>query len=58
VVEPSSGRLLLSRISSTEVEERLCEDSYHVATLDHDAEAVLTGSVDFVRSLTPTVASG
>ncbi len=55
VVEPSSGRLLLSRISSTEVEERLCEDSYHVATLDHDAAAVLDGSLDFVRRLAPAV---
>ncbi len=32
------------------VEERVLADSYHVATLDHDAPAIFAGSVDFVRS--------
>jgi len=53
VVPPVSSRLLLSRISSTDVEERLCERSFHVATLDHDAELIFDGSLDFVRRLTP-----
>jgi carboxylesterase len=52
VVEPSSARLLLSRISSTDVEEVLCENSYHVATLDHDAERIVEGSLAFVHRLT------
>jgi len=51
VVEPSNARLLLSRISSTDVEERLCPDSYHVATLDNDAEAIFQGSIGLVRRL-------
>lgn len=50
VVEPLSGRLLLEGISSTDVEERLLPDSYHVATLDNDAEAIFTGSVDWIRA--------
>jgi carboxylesterase len=49
VVSPASSKLLLSRISSTDVEERLCERSFHVATLDHDAEMIFEGSLDFVR---------
>ncbi|QMU75878.1 alpha/beta fold hydrolase [Streptacidiphilus sp. PB12-B1b] len=52
VVPPPSGALLLSRISSTDVEERLLERSYHVATLDYDAETIFEGSLDFVRRLT------
>jgi carboxylesterase len=57
VVPAVSSQLLLSRISSTDVEERLCERSFHVATLDHDAELIFDGSLDFVRRLT-TVAKG
>jgi carboxylesterase len=53
VVSPGNTRLLLSRLSSRDVEERLCERSFHVVTLDHDAEAVFTGSVDFIRRLAP-----
>jgi carboxylesterase len=53
VVPPDSSRLLLSRVSSTDVEERLCEQSFHVATLDHDAEMIFEGSLDFVRRLAP-----
>jgi carboxylesterase len=57
VVSPASARLLLSRISSGDVEERLCERSFHVATLDHDAEAVFEGSLDFIRRLAPATAA-
>ncbi|MCD0481673.1 carboxylesterase [Streptacidiphilus sp. ASG 303] len=53
VVSPGSARLLLGRISSTDVEERLCERSYHVATLDHDAEVIFEGGLDFIRRLAP-----
>ncbi|MFC1416789.1 alpha/beta hydrolase [Streptacidiphilus cavernicola] len=53
VVPAASSELLLSRISSTDVEERVLERSFHVATLDHDAELIFDGSLDFVRRLTP-----
>jgi len=49
VVDPSSGRIIMSTVSSRDLEERVLEDSYHVATLDHDAPAVFEGSVEFVR---------
>ena len=48
VVEPESSRLILSRISSTDVTEVVLHDSYHVATLDNDAERIVTQSLAFV----------
>jgi carboxylesterase len=56
VVSPASGQTLLRRIGSQDVEERLLEQSFHVATLDHDAETVFEGSLDFVKR--HTTASG
>lgn len=49
VVEPLSGRLLCQGASSCEVREVILEDSYHVATLDHDAPAIFAGSVEWIR---------
>ena len=49
VVEPASCELLLAQIGSSDVEERLLDESYHVATLDHDAPLIFAGSLDFVR---------
>ncbi|AKU17137.1 alpha/beta hydrolase [Luteipulveratus mongoliensis] len=51
VVEPSNSELLLSRVSSADVTEILLEDSFHVATLDNDAERILDETVDFVRKV-------
>jgi carboxylesterase len=47
VVEPLSSELLLAGITSTDVTETLLTDSYHVATLDNDAETVFAASRDF-----------
>ena len=49
VVDPSSARIILARVSSRDVEERVLEDSYHVATLDNDAPTVFAGADDFIR---------
>jgi carboxylesterase len=49
VVEAMSGRLLRAGASSCEVTERILEDSYHVATLDHDAPTIFAGAVDWIR---------
>ncbi|HEY3737271.1 MAG TPA: alpha/beta fold hydrolase [Jatrophihabitans sp.] len=51
VVEPVSGELLLRGATSTTVREVLLHDSYHVATLDNDAEQIFTGSVEFIESI-------
>ena len=53
VVPASSGITLLRGLAGGTVEERVLEDSYHVATLDHDAPAIFEGSVAFVRSHAP-----
>ena len=55
VVPPESSRIVLSGISSTDVTEVLCSNSYHVATLDHDAPLIEEGSVAFVHRLTATI---
>jgi carboxylesterase len=50
VVEPLSGRLLLASAPAGSVEERVLTDSYHVATLDHDAPTIVAGSVEWIRA--------
>ncbi|HET6294746.1 MAG TPA: alpha/beta fold hydrolase [Kribbella sp.] len=51
VVEPSSGRTVLARISSRDVTETLLEDSYHVATLDNDAPRIFADSTAFIQRI-------
>jgi carboxylesterase len=48
VVEESSFNLLIERSGSTEIEHHVLERSYHVATLDYDAEQIFAGSWEFV----------
>jgi carboxylesterase len=52
VVDPSSARIIQSKVSSRDVEERVLENSYHVATLDNDAPVIFEESVKFVRRVT------
>ncbi len=52
VVDDLSGELLRRGASSTSVEEILLENSYHVATLDYDADQIFSGSVEFFQQLT------
>ena len=49
VVEPSNGAWILANVASRDAEEVLLHDSYHVATLDNDAETIFKGSADFVE---------
>jgi carboxylesterase len=58
VVEPESARLILSRVSSTDVTEVELHDSYHVATLDNDADRIVAESLAFVRRIRPAVGAG
>jgi carboxylesterase len=51
VVEPSNAAFILSSVSSTDIEEVHLPDSYHVATLDYDAEVIVRDSIAFVRRL-------
>jgi carboxylesterase len=50
VVGPASLKVLTSALPASQVEVRELADSYHVATLDNDAPAIFTGSLDFVRA--------
>jgi carboxylesterase len=54
VVEAVSGRALLEGVPHAE--ERVLEDSYHVATLDNDAERIFEESLEFVRTHAPAPA--
>jgi carboxylesterase len=50
VVEPSNAAFILGNVSSADATEVILERSYHVATLDHDADLITSGSIDFVRA--------
>jgi len=50
VVGPASLELLRAALPAGQLEVRACPDSYHVATLDNDAQAIFTGSLEFVRA--------
>jgi carboxylesterase len=52
VVPPSSVALLMRRVPSRDVTERMLENSYHVATLDYDAPEIFAESEQFVRRVT------
>jgi carboxylesterase len=51
VVEPLSARLLQAGTTATTVREVVLDDSYHVATLDNDAQRIFDGSVEFFGAL-------
>ncbi|MFI8087506.1 alpha/beta hydrolase [Streptomyces sp. NPDC086080] len=53
VVPPADSARILGRVSSTDVTEVLLEQSYHVATLDHDAERIFEESTAFIGRLAP-----
>jgi carboxylesterase len=52
VIDRSSAETVLSAVSSRDTTHRVLDDSYHVATLDHDAEAIFTESAEFVDRVT------
>jgi carboxylesterase len=51
VVHPSNSAVVLGKVSSTDVTERVLERSYHVATLDHDAGRIFSESYNFISRL-------
>jgi carboxylesterase len=52
VIDPSSSATVLRGVASVDVEERMLENSYHVATLDHDADRIFAESAEFVARVT------
>lgn len=53
VVEASNAAHILASVSSTDVTEVVLADSYHVATLDYDADIITRDSIGFVQRLSP-----
>ncbi|MBF4767269.1 alpha/beta fold hydrolase [Nocardioides agariphilus] len=56
VVDSSSVPIITGRVSSRDVTERVLENSYHVATLDNDAETIFEESAAFVARVTAPAA--
>jgi len=52
VVDPSSGEAIRGTVSSRDLSETMLENSYHVATLDHDAPTIFEESTQFIRRVT------
>jgi carboxylesterase len=50
VVGPASMRILQEALPSGQLTVRELGNSYHVATLDNDADEIFAGSLEFVRS--------
>lgn len=55
VVPAADSARILSRVSSTDVTETVLEQSYHVATLDHDADRIFEESVAFIGRHAPVI---
>jgi len=52
IVEPVNSQVVRESISSTDVIDIELERSYHVATLDYDAELIFSSSVEFIEKVT------
>ncbi len=52
VVGPASLEVLRAALPEGQLDVRELRNSYHVATLDNDAEVIFTGSLEFVRAHT------
>ena len=53
VVESVSSKMLLEGISSDDVRQRILPRSYHVATLDYDADFIFADSVQWIDEHVP-----
>jgi carboxylesterase len=51
VVNPSNGPRIVELIGSKQVELLWLEDSYHVATIDHDKELIAKKTIAFIESI-------
>jgi carboxylesterase len=58
VVDPSSVKLIFAGIASQDAEEVVLTNSYHVATLDNDADQIVEGSLKFLARLATGTSAG
>ncbi len=52
VVPASSSEAIVRQVSSDDITEVILPDSYHVATMDYDAETIFASSVSFIERVT------
>lgn len=52
VVDPAESRLVVERVASTDVTHVTLERSYHVATLDYDADEIAERTIRFAHRVT------
>ena len=52
VVEPENSAVILASVGSADVTEIVLENSYHVATLDGDAQLIVDASIEFADRIT------
>lgn len=57
VVDPLSAQLITQRVSSPDVTETILANSFHVATLDNDADLIFAESAAFISSHATTRSS-
>ena len=55
VVEPVNSQIVRDEVSSAFITDIPLERSYHVATLDYDAELIFTSSVEFIEKVTASL---
>lgn len=53
VVPPANGRIIAGGISANIIEQVALENSYHVATLDHDLPKIITETLRFIAARIP-----
>ncbi len=53
-VDPSSYRIIIGSVASTDVHTTMLTNSYHVATLDNDADTIFEQSASFVARVSET----
>jgi carboxylesterase len=58
VVEPDNSARLMSGAASSDKQQIVLEDSYHVATLDNDLPRIVSESLEFVRAHAATTSGG
>lgn len=58
VVEPVNSRIIADGVRSSRFDEVVLPNSFHVATLDHDAQLIFERSVDFIKRVSAAGAAG
>jgi carboxylesterase len=47
-----NAQIVRDEVSSEQITDIVLDHSYHVATMDYDAELIFTASIDFIENVT------